>query len=249
MGAVRIQVLAMRDFQVAYAAKLVEFASAIDEFLVVTQNTGLPDGTYMPANYQQYLNTLETTGYDTGTIDFHLQTGLTIEQIDQMLALEIDHFQTESSLPITFYEYLDDMKSAALGLSTELFGDYGNSRGEIASGVSGSPETYFVDTMEMDFQVGNPKITPEILNLLVRPVDIPIGWTYNLSNPAPLLDPGETMTVTLTLQPDAPMLENTQVRLAVEGFINGEFIGGILYNQVIPPLSGGSIYLPVVAKP
>jgi hypothetical protein len=248
-GAVSIQILAFREFQVAYAAKLSELANALQDLLVVTENAGLEDVTFMPQEYEAYLNELQTVGYDAETISFHQQFGLNSTQIDQMLDSEITESIHWNYLPITFYDTLHELEAEVLTLSAELSSHYGGSQVRAVSSASSIPETFFVDTMTMDFEVGNPMNSQETLNLLIRPVEIPVGWTYSLSNPAPLLDAGETMTVTLTLQPDAPMLENTHVRLAVEGFINGEYIGGILYNQVIPSLSGSSIYLPIMAKP
>jgi hypothetical protein len=249
-GSVTIQILAFREFQVTYAAKLSELATAFDNILALTEGAGVDDFTFMPQHYSEYLDVLQTSGYDSETISFHQQLGLNSTQIDQMLDSEITESIHWNYLPASFYDTLHTLEAEALTLSAELTSQYGGSQVRSVSSSSNIiPESFFVDTMTIDFEVGNPMISQETLNLVILPVDIPVGWTYSLSNPAPLLDPGETMTVTLTLQPDAPMLENTHVRLAVEGFINGEYIGGILYNQVIPSLSGSSIYLPIMAKP
>lgn len=248
MGAVTTQILAFRGFQVAYAAKLSELGDALQELLALTEGAGTEDVTFMPQDYEVYLNQLQTVGYDPKTVSFHQQFGLTAELIDQMLDAEIAEIISWSWLPISFYDILHDLEAEVLTLSSELISHYGSNQAQAASLSSNLPKTFFVDTMMMDFLVGNPMNSQETLNLLIRPVDIPVGWTYYLSNPAPILDPGETITVTLTLEPDAPMLENTHVRLAVEGFINGEYISGILFNQQIPALSGDFLYLPIITK-
>lgn len=111
--------------------------------------------------------------------------------------------------------------------------------------------TVHLDEMDMSFTLSNPNDIARTIDLKVRPVDFPLGWTYKLHNPSPNLDPGESISITLSLSPDRTMLEDTTVRLAVEGFINDDYIGGILFTRTMPKLSldsGFEIYLPVLLK-
>ena len=66
---------------------------------------------------------------------------------------------------------------------------------------------------------------------------MPLGRTYQLDNPAPELEPGETTTVTLTVDPGGEVLRDTDMQIAVEGFIGDELAWGILFNPTIPPSS------------
>jgi hypothetical protein len=80
-------------------------------------------------------------------------------------------------------------------------------------------------------------------------VDVPLGWAYHLDNPTPELEPGETTTVTLTLDPGGPVLKDTEVRVAVEGCIGDELVGGILFNPTIPTFTPqNKVFLPLIVN-
>ncbi|MGB3715861.1 MAG: hypothetical protein WA996_15650 [Candidatus Promineifilaceae bacterium] len=106
-----------------------------------------------------------------------------------------------------------------------------------------------IGSFDNEFVVGNPTDSTATVNLQIRPVEVPLGWTYRLDNPAPELEPGETTTVTLTIDPDGPVLRDADMRIAVEGFIGDELTGGILFNPTIPP-SGPQlkVFAPFIAN-
>jgi hypothetical protein len=50
-----------------------------------------------------------------------------------------------------------------------------------------------------------------------------------------VLGADEEITVTLTLSPgNTPMVEGTQIQAAVEGYIDGDYIGGVLFERWAP---------------
>jgi len=76
--------------------------------------------------------------------------------------------------------------------------------------------------------VGNPRETPQTVALVVRPVQLPLGWTYRLSTTSLALGAGETATVTLTVDVGHTVPEDSLARLSVEDYLGSDLIGGIL---------------------
>ena len=74
--------------------------------------------------------------------------------------------------------------------------------------------------MYAHFSVGNPTDARATVELRIRPVDVPVDWSYRLSDGAPVLDPGETAKVFLEMDPNGSMLRGRVVRFGVEGYIN-----------------------------
>jgi hypothetical protein len=128
---------------------------------------------------------------------------------------------------------------------------YGNGRSHVRDLAANTPATYYLDTTTNEFVVGNPMQVEKMIELRVRPVEVPLGWTYRLDNPAPSLSARDTTIVSLTIEPDNRLLEDTEVRIAVEGYIDDEYIGGIMFTRRTPILSAAldsTMYLPLLTK-
>lgn len=82
----------------------------------------------------------------------------------------------------------------------------------------------------------------------MNPVQLPLDWTYRLSAPSVQLGPGETTTVTLTIDVGHAIAQDSHVRLSVEGYIGAELIGGILFEQEVPAPARKAIYLPLILR-
>ncbi|GMR09685.1 MAG: hypothetical protein BMS9Abin28_0505 [Anaerolineae bacterium] len=67
-----------------------------------------------------------------------------------------------------------------------------------------------------------------------------------------LLAASEVATATLTLYPGSEMLEGDLVQVAVEGYVDGELVGGIIMEHNTPSLTPRAasydVYLPVVLR-
>ena len=106
----------------------------------------------------------------------------------------------------------------------------------------------YLGTFATDFAVGNPMGTQQTVNLVVHPLQLPLDWSYSLSQVSLLLGPGESTTVTLTVDVGHSVPEDSQARIAVEGYIGANLIGGVLFEQEIPAAAPTLIYLPLVMR-
>jgi hypothetical protein len=84
------------------------------------------------------------------------------------------------------------------------------------------------------FELGNPLDSTATIDLRSRPISLPPGWTVRLSTTQVTLDPGATTTVAVTIVPSGPTVQGTIVKVAVEGYVAGELLGGLVAAVVIP---------------
>jgi hypothetical protein len=227
------QMAASRDFRYRYAQALQTLADSLDAALDVTEGAGMPDQTFTPQAYEDYLTKLQTSGYDQDVREFHRQSGLSSAEIDAMLQEEIERLQAGGFSATSLYALLREVRDNARREARNLLEKYGPDTA--AALAQTGTRTFAVEPIEGSFMVANPTDSEATVNLTVRPVNLPVNWSYRLDNPAPVLDAGEAATVTLTLSPgDVPMVEGTQIQAAVEGYIDGDYIGGILFERWAP---------------
>jgi hypothetical protein len=84
------------------------------------------------------------------------------------------------------------------------------------------------------FVVANPLAAAATIALQVRRVDLPEDWVVTLSTQAVTLDPGVITTVALTIAPGSPVAQGTSPRVAVEGYAQGQLVGGVVFDSLVP---------------
>lgn len=252
-GYVILQREALEGFMRDHAQALDENADAIDDLLALTRDAGVPDLTFAPQDFQTELGRLGNPGFDSGEMAYFQAFGLSDEQIEDVRRNIIDQLKKGGFPTITMYELMAASSAYFKDTADDIMAKYPppgaalNSR-ETQTIQQGSP-FWATGPARESFLVGNPTDTEKTVELVVRPVEVPLGWTYSLDNSSPTLSPTGTVTVTLNINPGAAQLRGTTVRLAVEGFIDGEYIGGILFERAAPALSAPMrVFLPVVTR-
>ena len=115
-------------------------------------------------------------------------------------------------------------------------------------------ETYplaLISPIEQTIQIGNPLTTTATVELDVRPLGLPADWVVALSETSLELAPGQSITVTVMIRPGLPVAQGAQPGFAVEGFIDGQLIGGVAMNVVVPSYVDFTrpfqVYLPMLS--
>jgi len=88
--------------------------------------------------------------------------------------------------------------------------------------------------MSREFDVGHESLETETVKLLVKPINLPLNWSYELSDRELTLDSGEIRTVTLRLNPAVDGISTDTINIAVEGYVLGQLIGGISFEYYVP---------------
>jgi len=244
------QTTAYREYQRLKGAALKQLATHLEALLAVTQGAGQPDDVLTPADYEAYLAELLANGYDAETIAFHKAFGRTDAAIARQLQDEIASLTNGTFFVTSFYGIVAEARDAAAAEGARLQSRYGlpSAQSGTVSAQAGDAGGLYLGTLTSQFLVGNPTESQQTIDLIVHPVELPLDWTYALSPSAPVLGPGEAVTVTLTINAGAIRPQDSQARLAVEGYIGSELIGGILFQQSIPSAGPNTIYLPLVIR-
>lgn len=231
------QLESYRGFQLDYADALELLAAAVDELFAAAEAAGSADPVFTPVDLADYLEQLQTTGYDQPTEDFHAASGRSPEQVAVMLQAEILRRADLPQLTTTLHGFLRELRSGALAGAARLRGLYETP--PLAQGKGETdplPALLPLQSMTVDIEVAHAEPATRTVELVVRPVEMPVGWSYGLSDRAPTLDAGETATVVLTLEPDGTLVQGGRVRLAVEGYVDGVRTGGLMVEKRFPPL-------------
>ena len=90
-----------------------------------------------------------------------------------------------------------------------------------------------VYTTRFDFSVQNPFDEPATIQLRARRIDIPPDWSIQIIPASVFLGPGEQRTVGVTIDAGAATRTGTRRRVGVEGYGNGELIGGVALDVIV----------------
>lgn len=99
-------------------------------------------------------------------------------------------------------------------------------------------------------QVGNTTGVTATIDLSARPIDLPADWTVQVSPAQVTLPEGGQITATVSIIAGSPVLQGSRLRVAVEGHITGQLLGGVVVDVLAPyyrPFDGKlHIYFPSV---
>lgn len=189
-----------------------------------------------PALYREHQQRLATSGFTAIEREAAFIAGLTPEALEyirqQRLARNPDTMPAD--LLAAWTELASKLRAAGEAvLEPPAYGQgsVGGVGSRVAAAVADHNLVWVTET-SATVQVGNPTAERATVELRVRPVDLPPGWVVVLDQPSVTLDPGEHVPVTVTFTPGAAAVQGTRARVALEGSIGGELIGGIAVDVV-----------------
>lgn len=228
------------------------FAAALEDSLALTGE----DPVFTTEDFADYLSDLEANGYPADVRQFHLDTGLSDAQIDAMEDRTIEAMQQAGYVSVGFSEILAQLRDQAQTEAADIRKLYPDRPigGSVAAGEaagakrSAEENLYPLGLITEEFPVTNPLDRTATVELLVRSGNLPLTWQTTLSESSVELGPGESTTVTLSIDPGASeALVDVDTYVGVEGYIDGEFIGGALFQQRLPVENqNGPLYLPAI---
>jgi hypothetical protein len=240
-----MQYQAYKEFANQYADKLALFADQIDMLLPLLEESS--DVYMLAEEFQMTRDDLATNGFNEDERSYYLQTGLDEALISQLEGDLVASFDNQPLESMSFQEALTDIQASSRALATRLRNQYPV---QVVSQQNTLQEPgLFVPPQVFTFEVGHPYSGQEMVELTVRPVSIPLGWTYELSANTFTLEENETAEATLTLYPDRNAIERDLVQITVEGTVDGDLVGGILMEYHAPSSAPFmNLYLPAIFK-
>jgi hypothetical protein len=229
-------------------------ADEIDDLLAVTEGAGIPDAYFYPEDFEAAFDDLVQNGFDAETLDYLQQSGLSQALIDELRQDIIDETQGQSFQTTSFYQTVRDTRDEARQIAAQLERQYDlGATALTAKGLAAASDaTLPTEIQPFDFVVGHPFAQEETVDLIIRPVSLPMDWSARLDQERVTLGQGETMSNTLTLVPGDRVPEGDTVEIAVEGYVDGDYVGGILFTYNAPMVtqlrSAANIFLPLVLR-
>lgn len=216
-------------------------ADAVDQLKNAMDAEGIVDLQVEIADVTAYQARLANQGFNASELQAAQMVGLPDATIEKIRQRRIQADPSESSgLMIQRWEELA-AAYRALGAELSNFSIFPGT-GSLSSGVgldgsmalTGSGNLVRLGTLNESFQVGNPLTETAVIDLLVRPVDVPPDWQVEVTPRQVTLAPGEFITATLQLTPGAGLPQDSLVEVAVEGYTGEELLGGIAVQVLAP---------------
>ena len=240
------------------ANALVTTANAIDALVTEVHSEGLVDVSTSAQDFLAYQNRLLTQGFTAEEIAAGQLVGFddaALEAIRQRrLALDAateagSVLQGWSNLAQAFRELGAAIyEPPAFGVSASYTGG-GAARPRL---VTPAHDLVTLFESETEFTVGNPLTVTATIDLLIRPLDLPAGWLATVSPHTVTLAPGEQITATASLTPGGSAIQGTTARVAVEGYVGKQLLGGVVVEVAVPEYAPYPVkrlnYLPMVIR-
>lgn len=244
------QYAAFLGFMSQYVQKLRTLASQHDDLLAATEGAGMNNGIYYPEDYEAAYAELEQQGFDTETETYLLGSGLDADLIEEIRQDILAEGVGRTFTTTSFYDILRQTRDEALALADRYEAQYDGLQAR--QSLAAAPATLQPEVQTYQFRVGHTLPTTETVELVIKPVSLPIDWSTGLSDQSLSLAPGEVTTATLTLTPGEAVPEQSTIQVAVEGYVDGALIGGVLFSYNVPAVTTvrftNHIFLPTVLR-
>jgi hypothetical protein len=91
-----------------------------------------------------------------------------------------------------------------------------------------------IDNSVITLQVSNPLTQTAQIDLQARRIDLPADWIVSVSPAQVTLAPGEVTTITVTVLTGSLVPQGAIPRVAVEGYVGDQLIGGVVIEIIVP---------------
>ena len=232
------QAAAYLYYRSASAAAMQNTADKLDTMLQVLQKDGVPDRSYTLDEIKGYLQRLQTQGFKQTEIDAARVIDLTDSQIEAIRQERIasDPAQGTGSVKALLGQMSAALRTAGQALAETSTSVQTNATLQASSSSTPLTSNNLIRVYQETYPIAiaNTNSVTETIQLRVRPIDLPADWGAAVSPITVTLKAGEQTTVNLTVAPGTAAVQGTHPRVAVEGYVNDQLIGGVVQDVIIP---------------
>jgi len=249
---------AMLYYNEQVGSALITASLAISGFYQVLVAENIPDIAITISDVITYQNRLSTQGFTADELAGYQSIGLTADEIETIRQgyIHADPNQVAGSPRAKLQDLV--YRFANLGqilLYPAVFApsiSVGGSGGLRPETVSSGNTLAQINETHTTIQLGNPLTQTATIDVRVRLIDLPADWVVGVFPAQVTLLPGEQITVTVSIVPGAPAPQGITPRVAIEGYVNGQLLGGVAVDIVVPRyiLFDGKwhVYLPIIER-
>ena len=228
-------------------------AGALQQWLDVYPGDHIPS----VADVAAYQQRLVTSGFTVEEIAGYTALGCSADEIEWVKDTFIARDPAEMAISVRteYAEAIVDYRTLGnlLAYPAPTFSQQVSSSSTgIGMASSSSPNLASFGEIEQSIEVGNPLAITATVELKVRRLGMPADWGVALSSRQLTLGPGEHQPVTVRILPAAASAQGTVPRVAIEGYVDDQVLGGVEFRVIIPtytPFATGlRVFLPLVLR-
>ena len=252
-----LQTAALLDYRTSFAEWAITTSMKLNDLISQAASEGDTSVIITPDEVRAFQQKLATSGFTAQQIADAHSVGMTDDYISQTL-----HSLIAADPNVVAGDYIVDMQIVAndlaqLGnilLHPEVFAPPIHVSG--GAGLRASQAITSGNTMAQTYDnsttllLSNPLTQTAVIDVKVRRIDLPADWGVAVSPAQVTLAPGEVTTVTVNMLPGSPAPQGSVPRAAVEGYANGQLLGGVAVEIGVPNYVPGflRVFLPLVKK-
>lgn len=240
-------------FKAESGTRMLEVADRLDELLAVMLSEGVEDLTVPVAEVEEYQARLATEGFSAAEVEAARSIGLSDGEIEAIRQARIaaDPAELAGSVVTRLAAIADVLRPLGEVLMNPPNFDETTTARSAAALLAGTNLARIFGS-QTSFRIGNPLGEAATVELRVRSLDLPPDWMVSVSPTSVSLEPGEEVTGLLTIRPGLAAVQGTQPRVAIEGTVDDQLIGGVVTEVMVPRhVLGGpkqKVYLPLVVR-
>jgi len=240
---------------------LLTYADKLDAFVQVLNDEHETNITVTVGDVISYQQSISNTGFTSEEIANAKLVGLSDADIEayrqEIIASDpndlagniLDMYSNEAFVSRNLGNALLHPNAFAPGFSVS--GGGGASRRQTIAIVSGTGNTLAqIGDTSSTIQLSNPLTQTTAIDVSARRLDLPADWVVEVSPAQVTLAPGDVTTVTVHILTGSPAPQGSVPRVAVEGYANGQLLGGVVVDVIVPNYMPYflHVYLPLIKK-
>jgi hypothetical protein len=238
---------------------LLTYADKLDAFVQVLNDEHETNITVTVGDVISYQQSISNTGFTSEEIANAKLVGLSDADIEayrqEIIASDpndlagniLDMYSNEAFVSRNLGNALLHPNAFAPGFSVSG----GASRRQTIAIVSGTGNTLAqIGDTSSTIQLSNPLTQTTAIDVSARRLDLPADWVVEVSPAQVTLAPGDVTTVTVHILTGSPAPQGSVPRVAVEGYANGQLLGGVVVDVIVPNYMPYflHVYLPLIKK-
>lgn len=234
------------------ATAMADFADHFEAYLQLLYGAGVHQAVVTPEAYAAYQARLRDEGFDEIEQEVHALLGIGAEEAEafrqQVLAADPEAVSGDIIAPLA--EIAAALREWAAAITNAQH--FPSPAEAVRLAATSDNQLARVSATRAEFLVSNPLSETATIELHVRPLALPANWAATVSPVTVTLAPDEQHLAAVTLWPSGASVQGTYARVAVEGYIGNQLIGGVTQDVFIP--SRGvfdgyyTVYLPLVVR-
>lgn len=226
------QVAALIYFEQQLSAALILAGDRLDAFVQVLDQEGQPDVSVTAADLAAFQDRLRTQGFSAEAVAAAHLLGMSDQEIEAARQLKIaaDPSLEEGSLKA----YLGDLADTyrLIGQVLASAPSFPSNAASISLAASSNLARVYETTASV--AIRNPLSHTATVELRMRRIDVPLDWLVSVWPTEATLAPSAQLTATVSILAGAPTVQGTQPRVALEGYVDGNLLSGVVLDVLVP---------------